>query len=141
VRITPHFDSGEFAQPARHGFSRCLYPEEWIESRLRPLCEQLEIIRAAVGAPVQILSGYRSKEYNVRINGAKKSRHMTGEAADIRTARETTTCLHETILRLCNGSALSLVRGLGFYERGGFVHVDIRPSERLARWTGGRMIA
>ena len=138
MRITPNFDSAEFAQPARHGFPRCLYPEEWIESRLRPLCDQLEIIRMAVGAPIRILSGFRSFEYNRAIKGARYSTHCKGRAADIMAARIPARTLHATILELCNDGKLPLIRGLGFYRE--FVHVDIRPSNRLARWTGGRVV-
>jgi len=138
MRIAKNFDSNEFAQPARHGFPRVEYPKEWIENRLRPLCKQLEIIRAVVGAPIRILSGFRSFEYNRAIKGARYSTHCKGRAADIMAARIPARTLHATILELCNDGKLPLIHGLGLYPS--FVHIDIRPSDRLARWTGGRVV-
>jgi len=138
MRITPHFDSNEFAQPARHGFPRVAYPREWIGS-LRQLCGQLEIIRAAIGAEIYVISGFREPDYNRVIGGARYSMHCEGRAADIVVKRVPAKTLHVTILRLRDEGRLPLIRGLGLYPQ--FVHVDTRPSDRLVRWSGGRTIA
>lgn len=40
------------------------YPEEWIESRLKPLCQNLEILKLSLGSfPIKINVGYVSPEY------------------------------------------------------------------------------
>ena len=43
----------------------------------------LETIRAHFGAPVVIHSGYRTPQYNAKVNGAAHSQHCYGMAADI----------------------------------------------------------
>jgi uncharacterized protein YcbK (DUF882 family) len=132
--ITEHFDASEFAQPARHGFESEAYPLKWIDSRLRPLCEQLENIRDKAG-PLTILSGYRSEAYNRKIGGAKASQHVQGRAADI-VCKQGAKWLHALVLGLYESGQIK-IGGLGFYPQGNFVHVDIRPGT-LKRWTGSR---
>ena len=43
----------------------------------------LDPLREAFGAPIRINSGFRSEEVNRAVNGARKSQHLLGEAADI----------------------------------------------------------
>lgn len=42
-----------------------------------------EPLRAHVGKPIKINSGYRSMELNKRVGGAKNSQHNKGEAMDL----------------------------------------------------------
>lgn len=135
--MTEHFRAEEFA--SKDGAA---YPARWLESRLRPLCEVLEVIRAAWGAPLKVMSGYRSPARNAAVSGARNSQHMEGRAADLQPAGKRTTGdvarLHALCLRLHTEGVIRL-GGLGEYP--GFVHVDIRPGERLARWGGSRVQA
>ena len=136
MKITAHFHSEEFDQPARHGLPLRPYPEKWIEYRLRPLCEALEVIRTELGGRViAILSGYRSEEYNRKINGARLSQHVEGRAADIQVSGYTAAGVEGIAMRLYAADKLR-IGGLGLYPT--FVHVDVRQGTRLARWTGGR---
>ena len=51
---------------------------------LHVLVEQLlDPIREAWGAPIMVSSGYRCKELNALVGGAKNSHHLLGCAADI----------------------------------------------------------
>lgn len=43
----------------------------------------LDPLRAMVGRPVIITSGYRSRKVNELVGGSKTSQHLTGKAADI----------------------------------------------------------
>ncbi len=132
MRITPNFDSAEFA--CRDGTA---YPVVWTGSRLRPLCEALEVIRAALGnRPITINSGYRTQRYNTQIGGAPSSQHVQGRAADITVKGLSAQRVHDAVLKLYNAGELK-IGGLGLY--GTFVHVDVRPGDRLARWTGSRL--
>jgi len=140
--VTPHFTSDEFAQPSGRGFNRAAYPTDWIASRLKPLCEQLEVIRAALptGSMVKIGSGYRSEGYNRALPGtARLSQHVQGLAADIVVPGVAPADVHALVLKLYAEKAIR-IGGLGYYARTdvapGFVHVDIRPGVRLARWNG-----
>ena len=47
------------------------------------LAEALEELRASLGKPINISSGYRCEELNTLVGGAKRSSHMSGLAADI----------------------------------------------------------
>lgn len=50
---------------------------------LRRVAGVLEQVRALVGAPVDISSGYRCPMLNMAVGGAKNSAHVQGLAADI----------------------------------------------------------
>lgn len=89
--------------------------------------------RLETGAPVSIISGYRSPVTNAMLRSehehsgvATKSLHMQGMALDIRIAGRTLTDLHSAALAQRGG-------GVGFYPRSGFVHVDIG---RVRTWQG-----
>jgi hypothetical protein len=44
--------------------------------------ELMEQVRAVIGCPVSVTSGYRGPTLNARIGGSEKSQHMRGEACD-----------------------------------------------------------
>jgi len=44
----------------------------------------LDPLRAHLGKPVRITSGYRSAQVNAKIGGSKTSAHMSGEAVDVK---------------------------------------------------------
>ena len=46
----------------------------------------LQPLRDAIGAPLNVSSGYRSPELNAAVGGAAKSQHMKGQAADVTAA-------------------------------------------------------
>lgn len=51
---------------------------------LTALCiNVLQPAREALDVPIKISSGFRCKELNSRVGGAKKSQHLSGEAADL----------------------------------------------------------
>lgn len=138
TRVTTHFSVDEFAQPARHGFPDVVpYPHTWVISRLTPLCELLEVIGKAAGRRrIKVLSGYRDADYNAAIGGARKSQHMDGRAADIEIDGMSAIDSHALVLQLYRAQAIPRLRGLGSYTT--FVHIDIRQSFYLRRWSGSR---
>jgi uncharacterized protein YcbK (DUF882 family) len=126
MNITEHFSLREF-----HCKDGTPYPLEWIKTRLKPLCEALEIIRKVTGKPLVILSGYRTKEWNKKVGGANESYHTKGMAADF-------TPVGFDIVRL--GNIIDTYQKNGVLPRGGlhvdkeknFIHIDIRG--KIARW-------
>ena len=55
-----------------------------VVQNLQKLCVLvLQPLRDAIGRPVYINSGYRSKRLNARVGGVTNSRHLQGRAADI----------------------------------------------------------
>lgn len=85
------------------------------------LVHVLERIRALTGRPLRIISGYRSPSSNATVGGAKKSRHMHGDAADINQG-------HATLEQAWAAGAVGVGTN-GVWA----THVDVRPGPR-AHW-------
>lgn len=122
----------------------------WLITRLQPLCETLEVIRAAAGGrPLRIDSGYRTLAYDQKLYDADKgqgnvatpqgSQHPKGRAADIVHPVLLPQAVKYLILDLRLHGKLPHLGGLGLYAS--FVHVDVRPQVpvgHLAQWSGTR---
>ncbi len=108
--VTPHFTVEEFA-------CRDLspYPPGWVEERLLPLCQLLEALRADLGGrAVRVLSGYRSPAWNEHVGGARASRHMQGDAADVTVDGLAPSDVYAAAIRLHERGAIRL-GGAGLY--------------------------
>ena len=82
----------------------------------------LQRIRDHFGAPVVINSAYRTPEYNKKIGGAKYSKHIYGQAADI--------CIKSSVPLLIAQYAetdCEFIRGIGLYTWG--CHLDTRAQK------------
>lgn len=78
----------------------------------------LERLRAAVGKPLRIVSGYRCPVWNARVGGIRSSRHLRGDAVDIPGGYAT--------VSQCRAAGLV---GIGV-RAGRVVHVDMTPGRR-----------
>ena len=155
MNVTAHFAVADFA--CKSGDP---YPVDavcgddgrsWLEARLRPLCETLEVIReAAGGGAIYVDSGYRTVSYDQRLydKSAKDgsvadpqtSQHPRGRAADIRHESLNPRALHSLIGQLIVAGKLPRIGGFACYPR--FVHIDVRPrpqSGHVAQWNGMRI--
>lgn len=90
--------------------------------RLRLLVvDVLDPLRANLGRPVHVTSGYRTRQVNATINGSRTSQHMRGEAADIKVHGLSASAIVETIIAL----GLPVDQVIAYApERGGHVHVS-----------------
>jgi hypothetical protein len=120
-----------FRQRERHGLPERLYPKKFYGA-LEVLAGELLLIQAAWGSPIVVSSGYRSRPYNRRVGGARNSRHLYGEAADIYPQQGKVADLHKLILKMVGRGKLKHVRGVGKYRT--HIHVDIRDSKALITW-------
>ena len=120
------------------------YPEQFAD-RLPELILLLDKCRMAIGCPVDVISGYRTPEYNhtLSINSdahqvASGSYHVQGQAADLRPVGKTVAELHSAIMELYLDDKLPELGGIGFYPVSGWVHVDTgkAPDGHLRRWNG-----
>lgn len=89
---------------------KCLKPD---------LISLLGKIERRFGKKVIITSGYRSPTYNRRVRGAKRSKHMSCEAADISIPGVSKWTLAKYVRSLPGRG------GVGTYCRSRFVHVDV----------------
>lgn len=84
--------------------------------------------RLNTGAPIQIISGYRTIETNEMLalasrGVARNSYHLEGMAADIRVPGRGLRQVRDAALNMKSG-------GVGYYARSNFVHVDVGPVRR-----------
>lgn len=111
IRVSDHFLEHEFRSKG-NGDVRVEARLVWHLEKLRAICG---------GRPLRIVSGYRDPAHNRAVGGAKASRHMHGDAADIPAGYAT----------------VEQARRAGFTgigRRGQWaVHVDMRPGPR-AEW-------
>ena len=83
--LSPHFTLAEMCESQtaqKHGIANIPSPEA--VANLRRLCEgTLEPLRDAIGLPIIITSGFRTKALNDKLaHASSTSQHMRGEAAD-----------------------------------------------------------
>lgn len=97
-------------------------PDKYL-CNVRVLATNLQVIRAKIGQPLVIVSGYRTPEHNRTCGGATNSYHLSAQAADIRCAGLPPVELQDAILDLIDGGYIH-DGGLGLYDT--FVHYDIR---------------
>lgn len=104
-------------------------PTEAVKKRLTLLIELiLDPLREAYGAPIIVDSAYRCPKLNRAVGGSSTSQHKTGEAADIRTVKDTpeeNKKLYDLIKKL-NLPFDQLIDEYGF----NWVHVSYSPRNR-----------
>lgn len=84
MNLSKHFTLAELTESqtaTRKGIDNAPAPD--IVANLQRLAIMLEQVRALVGGPVMISSGYRSPALNKAVGGAAISAHVQGLAADI----------------------------------------------------------
>lgn len=132
MNLSAHFSLLEFA--CHDGKET---PPEAV-ANLHKLCMQvLEPLRMRWGAPIVVISGYRSPSWNLTIGGAKFSTHMTGEGADVRPLNPADLpAFASTVEELRLEGDLQGLGGFGKYT--GWIHLDTKRSAdgHLRRWTG-----
>lgn len=112
--LTNNFSRHEFACECGCGF----------DDISLELVEKLQELRDYFDARVDVTSGCRCPVHNTRVGGAKHSRHLAGDAADIVVDN-----VHpDLVAELADQLGF---KGVGWYNT--FTHVDTRPGRR-ARW-------
>ena len=125
MKLTEHFDLTEFSC---HDGSQV---PQLLIANARRLAENLEVLRAELALPIHVMSGYRTEAYNRKCGGAKASKHLTAEAADVQVGGIKPSTVHAVILRLI-GEGKMHDGGVGSYI--GFTHYDVRVGGK--RWVG-----
>ncbi len=102
-----------------------------VEMNIVKLIGILEVIREACGnKPMSITSGYRSKQHNINVGGAKNSQHVYGRAADFKVKGMTPKAVSGVVERLIAEGKIP-DGGVGLYKT--WLHYDFY---RPRRWNG-----
>lgn len=117
ANVCPHFGWWEFACKDEHATQA---PFLCVDLLIR-----LEAIRIGFGAPVHVISGYRTPEHNRKVGGAERSYHLLGAAADIKVEGVSPLQVVEFV-RSAFGPAYG---GLGLYRS--WAHVDCRRGRAI----------
>lgn len=103
--------------------------DEELLKNLRRLCQEvLEPLRRSVGR-ITITSGYRCRRLNEAVGGARRSQHLTGEAADIYLPNASAAQRYTTILRRLPACGQILQEPLNAVRKR-WLHVGLRISPR-----------
>ena len=117
VNLTANFESTEFDCNGKGCCSETKVDEK--------LIEYLQKIRDHFGKPVTINSAYRCAKHNKKIGGASKSKHLYGQAADIKVSGVKP-------LKVAQYAESIGIKGIGQYSN--FVHIDTRENKYF--WYG-----
>jgi uncharacterized protein YcbK (DUF882 family) len=123
MKLTNNFNLNEFN---KHNFPLT----ETILRNIQELAKNLQVLRDEVKKPIKITSGYRDPSFNKKIGGATQSRHITGEAADLKIEGYTPKQVAVIIEKLIAAGKMKQ-GGLGIYST--WIHYDVRGT--AARWT------
>lgn len=126
---TIYWIEGEYIRDAVSEIT--LFMRDWRTDQLHDIDPRtIDIMTAAhnlldVSEPYMLLSGYRSPETNAMLRRrsggvARNSRHLKGQAADLRLGSRSVNQIYRAALA-CHGG------GVGRYSRSDFVHMDCGP--------------
>ena len=99
-------------------------PGAEVLENLKSLATALESVRALLGAPILISSGYRSPEVNAAVGGSANSAHCRGLAADFISPR------YGSPLEICTALAASDIVFDQLIFENSWVHLSIAPTMR-----------
>lgn len=132
VQLSPHFSLDELTATQHRGIDNAL-PAGLLPA-LTDTAERMEAVRALLGQPIHVNSGYRSPELNAAVGGSKASAHMSGHAVDF-------ICPGiGAPLAVCRVIAASSLAFDQLIEEGTWVHISFAPALRrqvLTKRAGG----
>jgi len=105
-------------------------PDEHMDN-VKELAENLQVLREHLEKPIRIISAYRTPTYNRKVDGARRSQHLTASAADIKVRDMTPQEIKDVVEELIK-KGLMKQGGIGLYRT--FLHYDIR--NKKVRWFG-----
>ena len=132
---TIYWIDGEYVKEAVREISRIM--RDWRRNEIRNIdLRTIDLMAAShsildTSEPFQLLSGYRSPQTNAMLRRrsrlvAKKSLHMSGQAADLRMGSRSARQISHAALSCKAG-------GVGTYSRSNFVHMDCGPLRAWGR--------
>ena len=124
-RLTPHFSLEELTRSqvaVRKGIDNTPGPVSM--QNLQFTAEAMERVRAVLGVPITVSSGYRSPPLNAEIGGAPTSAHVLGLAVDFVADR------FGSPLDICRALVAAEIKFDQLIEEGTWVHISFDPRMR-----------
>ncbi len=90
---------------------------------------RMQALRNYLNIPLVCTSWCRCHEYNKKVGGVDNSRHLKGEATDIKVVND------RTRFNIVKGAIALRFGGIGLDSKSGFIHLDSRPAQTGAIWT------
>lgn len=126
MKLSAHFNLDEFVRSntaTKHGIDNTPPPD--VVRRIWSTAGHMEMIRALLGKPILISSGYRCAELNKAVGGVANSAHQTGYAVDF-------TCPdygspYKVAMELANSPSISFDQ---LIQEGTWVHISFDPKMR-----------
>lgn len=125
MKLSANFHLDEFVTSqtaARRGIDNTPSPE--VIKRLRNTAKGLERVRAVLGKPILISSGYRSPALNKAVGGSATSDHMNGDAADFISPG------FGAPIAICRAIVAAGIKFDQLIEEGTWVHISFGPRMR-----------
>lgn len=125
MKLSAHFDLAEFtiSQTASR-LNLDNTPDADTIARLKITSEAMEEVRALLGKPISISSGYRSPAVNKAVGSSSTSAHVKGWAVDFICSQ------FGTPLAICRVLAKSKIDFDQLIEEGSWVHISFDPRMR-----------
>lgn len=126
TQLSPNFSLEELTATSHRDLDNTPSPQ--VVTVLTDTAHRLEAVRAMLGQPMHVNSGYRSQAVNEAVGGAFNSAHLTGHACDF-------ICpAFGSPIEICRALAsLGLDDGRWFdqlIEEGTWVHISFDPAMR-----------
>ena len=126
MKLSAHFNLDEFVRSntaTKHGIDNTPPPD--VVRRIWSTAGHMEMIRALLGKPILISSGYRCAELNKAVGGVANSAHMSGYAVDF-------TCPdygspYKVAMELANSPSISFDQ---LIQERTWVHISFDPKMR-----------
>lgn len=128
MQLSPHFTLEELTRSEaalRRGLDNTPPPD--VVENLRHTAAGLELVRALLGAPIHVNSGYRGPVLNGLIGGAPSSQHVKGEAVDFVAPS------YGSPLEICRAIAGSDIVFDQLIQEGSWVHVSFTKAREPRR--------
>ncbi|MDP1873625.1 D-Ala-D-Ala carboxypeptidase family metallohydrolase [Phenylobacterium sp.] len=125
MKLSANFHLDEFVTSqtaARRGIDNT--PPAPVLIRLKNTAKGLEKVRAVLGKPILISSGYRSPALNKAVGGSATSDHMNGDAADFISPG------FGTPIAICRAIVAAGIKFDQLIEEGTWVHISFGPRMR-----------